>query len=682
MQKSWYFIKWNRRRLIKASQFALVIVLAFTGTPAFGSTPEWLKQVAQAPLPSYPDDTDAVVLLDERLTTVSPGGEVRTTYRKAFKILRPEGRAKGSVYVYFDGETQLASLKAWSITSRNEEYEVKESDAVETSTFSESLYADTRYKLLQIPASQPGNVIGYQYEQRQRPSVLQAVWSFQDEIPVQRARFILELPPTWTYTAYWRNHTAMSPQQTGENRWTWELTNIEPIRLEPQMPTWRSVAGQFGVSFVAKASKSQDQSDHPTWAQIGRWYAELTTGRREITPSIRDKARGIVASTTDPLEKIRRLASYVQHGIRYVAIEIGRGGYQPHTAQEVLASGYGDCKDKATLLNAMLREVGFDSFYLLINDDREFLAPEFPSPLSFNHAILAIRLPREVLAQRMSAILPHEKLGPLLLFDPTDSSTPLGYLPPNLQSNYGLLVTDGGGELVKLPLSPPSTNRLLRVATLSLDKFGNLKGSVQEVRTGPAATAMRELLVNLPNKQRQKVFENLLAGLLDGAVLTSAGLSDLKESNGSLNLTYGLTAHAYAQRAGELFLFHSCVLGHKSTHLLEGKPRKQPIVFSYATSEGDIFDISFPEEYVIDEMPQTVKYEYPFAAYKSETRAAEHALHYSRTYELRDVRVPVDQLQDLKKLFREIADDERAYAILKSAPQVSSLVPRLSLANW
>ena len=82
-------------------------------------------------------------------------------------------------------------------------------------------------------------------------------------------------------------------------------------------------------------------------------------------------------------------------------------------------------------------------------------------------------------------------------------------------------------------------------------------------------------------------------------------------------------------------------------------------------SEGDVVDISFPAEYAIDQTPQKVKYDYPFAAYKSETRVAEHGLHDTRTYELKDVRVPVERLEDLNKLFREIADDERAYTILK-----------------
>jgi transglutaminase-like putative cysteine protease len=664
MQKTWCSTKWIRRRLTNAPQFGLIVSLVFAGSLALAGTPDWLKQAAQAPLPTYPEDTDAVVLLDETLTTVSPAGEVHVTYRKAYKILRPEGRSKGILSVYFDNETQLTFLKAWSITPEHGDYEVKENAAVETAAFSEGLYADTRYKVLQIPGAQPGSVIGYEYQQKQRPFVMQTVWLFQDEIPVRRARFALELPSAWGYTAYWRNRAAVSPQQTGENRWTWELNDIEPIRSEPEMPTWRSVAEQVGVSFAPKASGPSSENKS-SWAQIGRWYAQLTAGRREITPAIRDKTRELVAGVTDPMEKVRKLAPYVQHGIRYIAIEIGIGGYQPHAAQDVLAGGYGDCKDKVTLLSTMLREAGIESYYVLINADRDFVAPDFPSPLGFNHAILAIRLPRASDVPVTCPTLQHEKLGTLLFFDPTDSSTPLGYLPPSLQSNYGLLVTDAEGELLKLPLSPPGENRLLRVAELSLDGLGNLKGSVEEVRKGPSATALRERLLDLPNKQRQKVIQNMLADLVDGAVLTSAGVSGLNEFDGSLSLSYHFTVHSYAEKAGKLFLLHSCVLGGKTRDLLEGKPRKLPVAFSHPTSESDVIDISLPTEYVMDEMPQAVKYDYPFAAYKSETKVAEHGLHYSRTYEVKDVEVPVQQLEDLKKFFREIADDERAYTILK-----------------
>jgi hypothetical protein len=149
------------------------------------------------------------------------------------------------------------------------------------------------------------------------------------------------------------------------------------------------------------------------------------------------------------------------------------------------------------------------------------------------------------------------------------------------------------------------------------------------------------------------------------AVLTGARISPLHEFAATLALSYDLTVPAYAQHTGNLFLFRPCVLGHMGSSILEGKPRKQPLVFPYAASESDMLEISLPAEYPLDEAPKDVSYSYPFAEYKSETKASGHELHYSRTYERKDVRIPLEKLEDLKKLYSDITDDERGYAILR-----------------
>src|SRR5690349_12678225 len=89
------------------------------------------------------------------------------------------------------------------------------------------------------------------------------------------------------------------------------------------------------------------------------------------------------------------LASFVQREIRYVAVEVGIGGYEPHHAQATFKNRYGDCKDKVTLLSTMLSDIGVESYYVLINTSRGVVMPEFPSPRFFNHAIVAIRIPGE-----------------------------------------------------------------------------------------------------------------------------------------------------------------------------------------------------------------------------------------------------------------------------------------------
>src|SRR5207237_7008861 len=108
-------------------------------TLAFAGSPEWLRQAAAASLPAYPDDVRGVQIYSEQITRVMDSGEIRTTYRHAFKILRTSGRDLGEVTVYFDKETKLSSLMAWTIPAKGSEYELKEKDAVETMMFNDSL---------------------------------------------------------------------------------------------------------------------------------------------------------------------------------------------------------------------------------------------------------------------------------------------------------------------------------------------------------------------------------------------------------------------------------------------------------------------------------------------------------------------------------------------------------------
>src|SRR5262249_49891361 len=97
----------RRDRNRHALAVLLSLAAALSAPSAHAGVPDWLRQAAAEPLPKYPDDTKAVVLLDEQVTTVSPSGEITSTYRRAYKILRPEGRVYGRVAVPFDTETRL-----------------------------------------------------------------------------------------------------------------------------------------------------------------------------------------------------------------------------------------------------------------------------------------------------------------------------------------------------------------------------------------------------------------------------------------------------------------------------------------------------------------------------------------------------------------------------------------------
>ncbi|MBV8903988.1 MAG: DUF3857 and transglutaminase domain-containing protein, partial [Acidobacteriia bacterium] len=441
--------------------------------------------------------------------------------------------------------------------------------------FSDNLYEDARQKLLKIPGAEVGAVVGYEYEQRRRPSILQDEWLFQQELPVARARFELHLPPGWEFSEFWANRAAESPQFDGANHVIWELRDVAAVKIEPAMPVWEAVAGRLFLRYLSPNGRGSFKS----WGDVGQWYAQLTAGRRQSTAELRQKVGELTAGMPAMPAKIQALAKFVQQEVRYVAVEIGIGGYQPHPAQEVLKNRYGDCKDKATLLSAMLHEIGVESYYVLINSHRGVIRSEFPSPLPFDHAILAIRGAAGMSWDGKYSSVTHPRLGPLLFFDPTDPYVPLGHLPADLEANSGLLVEDSASELVDLPASPLSVNTVERSATLELAANGDLQGKALEIRSGDPAAQFRGVWLNTSEADRKRSVQDSFGRLTTGIELNDFSVNDLDKLDANLELRYSLRLPRYAAFAGGLLLLRPRALGEWGSDIMELGDRKQPVAF-------------------------------------------------------------------------------------------------------
>jgi hypothetical protein len=655
----------NKRILL----FAACVLTA--ATPAFaGDAPQWMHAVANAPLPDHDEKTDAVLLYSERVENVQSIDKIKSRVRVVYKILRPSGREYGVVGVSFNSHTKISGLHGWCIPTQGKDYEVKDKDALEVSlpkVEGSELISDVKDKLLRIPAADPGAVVGYEYEEEEQPMVLQSVWSFQHKIPSREVHYSLQLPPGWEYKASWINHSETKPTQSGSNQWDWVVSDVKAIRKEAEMPPIVGVAGQMIVSFFPPGGASLN--GFKTWQEMGKWYFNLTNGRRDASPQITQQVTSLTASAHTSLEKMKALAQFVQHDVRYVAIELGVGGWQPHSAADVYAHHYGDCKDKATLLSAMLSQIGVESFYVLINVERGAVTRETPANIGFDHAILAIKLPPGVADPSLVATIQHPRLGSILYFDPTNELTPFGQIGGYLQANYGLLVTPEGGELVELPEQPPAMNSIQRVATLTLDPTGTLKGEVTEKRLGDRAWGERWRLRTVTKSTDQiKPIEDLLAGSLSLFQITQASVMNLNQTDQPFGFRYNFVAQNYAKNAGGLLLVRPRVLGVKSSGILETKePRRFPIEFEGPSSDTDIFDITIPPGYVVDDLPPAIDADYGFASYHAKTEVKGNLIHYSRTFEVKELSVPVAKADELKKFYRIIASDERNTVVLKAA---------------
>jgi hypothetical protein len=197
-----------------------------------------------------------------------------------------------------------------------------------------------------------------------------------------------------------------------------------------------------------------------------------------------------------------------------------------------------------------------------------------------------------------------------------------------------------------------------------------LKGEVKEMRLGERASSERwRLRTVAKDTDRIKPIEDLLANSLSSFHITRATLINLQQTDQPFGFNYSFESPNYAKNAGNLLLVRPRVIGVKGLGFLETKePRKFPIEFEGPARDTDAFEITIPAGYVVDDLPPAVDVDLGFASYHAKTVVNGNVVDYTRTFEVRQLSVPVSQAEDLRKFYRIIAGDERSTVVLKPAP--------------
>jgi len=625
------------------------------------SVPDWVRAAAAQAHGPYSPETSAVVLLDETTLSVSTDGKAVESHRRVVKILRPNGRDEALVVVPYDKDSKILSLHVWSVGPDGHEYQMKDNEIVDNGYPGEgNLFADDRRKIAEAPGRDPGGIVAYESEQRLPPYMHEDTWFVQDEIPHFNQTFTLELPPNYSYVSAWAHHDQLKAVDLEHQHYRWDLPSTPAIDLErvPMSPRMGGLTGRMVVHFGPSGDGSLG-----TWQGVGEIYDTISHDRLAATPEIAAKAAELTAGKTDFYDKTEAIAEFVQKQIRYFVIEKGIGGIQPHPAGDIFKNRYGDCKDKATLLSAMLSTVGVHSVIVLVDTNRGFVDPEAPSALG-NHAIGAIEIPKGYESPKLRSVVTAKSGRRYLIVDPTWEKTPYGQLESGLQGGYGVLVEGKESEVVALPVLSPELNTIRRSATFQLQPDGSLKGKVVENRFGDLAADRRYLYAYGDAKQQQTEINRILSRDFGSFQIADFKVENVDSLNKDLTTSFDLTADRFGRNMGPLLMVRPRVLGSEGP-TVDHKVRLVPIDLRETLTAKDDFTIELPEGYTVDEIPDPVKLDLGFASYESSSKIDGNSLHYTRTYTVRQVTVPADRYADVQKLAATIDADEQNHAVLK-----------------
>ena len=480
-------------KLAPAVAFA-AIAAGLGSRPAAAAFPDWAQAVAN-PAPSLPEGVpewpERTLLEEVTIAVSSDGGTWKIRERRVVQVLSNRVDETQFGAFSFDDTMKVKKAKGWHIPP-DSHAERSVGGAIDLS-LSDEFLTDAHARVVALEGVKRGSLLAYEFDAESHPYTLTTSQSFFEDVPVALARWSIDLPDGWGLKHAWLPGSGPEPAHSGTT-WTFERRDLMPVRSERLGQEPSELGPRLVVALQPPPGATPPVPAFADWAAVGRWYQDLSKGRDAPSPQIDAAIKEATAKAgPQPLDRIRAVALVVRDRVRYLAREVGIGGYQPHYASQVFTELYGDCKDKGTLLRAALGSAGFTTYPIIIHaTNPNTVAPEVPAPGSFDHFVIGVRWPKDQGAppEGLSALVDVAGAGPVLVLDPTDERAWPGTLPDNLAGKTGLLVVDGQGVLVTLPQGAPGWNRVSRVSTIAVagDRSATVK-RVTKLYGGPAESA-------------------------------------------------------------------------------------------------------------------------------------------------------------------------------------------------
>lgn len=456
-----------------------------------------------------PDCRAATVLSKKVAVEILAGGVVRERTELEVRLEDPGDLEAWSSYpVYLDEHRRLTSFEAWVVdgAGRRRKVERKQQDRVEYS--GDGIVESSQYfHVAELPGLSVGTVLDLAHSVEVEPYFPSGQMTVLSPEPISE----LELTVRGDGLRWRLDGPAVGlevEERDGGVRVTGrDLAAVETVEL---------AAGGAASQPILRYSWGEDAS----WEAVGRWYRHLLSGLPRDPPEIRELAAELTGGLQEPRQRLEALLAYLRQKVRYVAVEVGIGGYRPSPPAEVLSRKWGDCKDKSLLLVDLLRQVGIAAYPALILSARDRrIETAFPSPSQFNHLIVAV--PRDAVATGDG----DPVADGYLFLDPTQTLGSARWLHPGVQDQDALIVTEDGGFLARTPLQPRHENRFLAV-DLKVSPEGNAAGRAGLLLEGSVAVPFLQEMKNAPPEQMAENALSIFNGLLPGARLSEVSWGD------------------------------------------------------------------------------------------------------------------------------------------------------------
>lgn len=564
------------------------------------------------------EESEVILALHQTVVKVAPNGQASEYHRLEWEITGSSASQAlpGFSFSYAPLRQKVELLKA-EIHREEETILLNDRGQRRISDPAYRTYYDLVAYQIAFPNLKKGDRIRLEYriDEKQAQNLFGDAFGeivrFGDEWPTRLRSYTILFPKSRVLNHHAANMEPAFQREEKEDLvvYRWQLSQISSSEREARMPSAESLQPHLILSTFS------------SWDEMGRWYAKLIESQLSLDPPTERILEQLIQDSPNRRETLRRIHEYVVTQTRYVALEFGIHGYKPYPVSQVCNRQFGDCKDKASLLMALLRKAGIDASIALVRTyDRGRIHAFPPSLAHFNHAITYV---------------PEFDL----YLDGTAEFSGLNELPEMDQGAMTLVVHgDGSSRMATIPFLQGNAQSLTMNLDLQTDGKARISGEL--AFKGSEAPRLRKAL-SLEARLDQ-VLQSLLADQVPGL-----NLGEVSRSGAGLNEAIALkfegasTRLLQAQEDGlRLPLRH--LSGMLTPHWAANASRRFPIEAGVPRTREVAWRVNWPAEMAMGELPEPLVCEDPYFSLSIACLAeSHHSLRINYRLEFKTPQIPL-----------------------------------------
>lgn len=572
-RKFWFSAHSRIAALVCLSLALLVVCVGELSRSRADSVPEWLAAAGRADLGSFGAGSAAVVLGDWTDFTVDASGRFVMTERRALRILNRKSAEK---YLEAAGEEnsdkKVTSIQTWAVSPSGRVTQSGKKDLTSFAGFTAfDEFTDVRVKMINTPGAEDGSLVGQEVVTQGKIPIEGEKFSMEEAIPTRVSELHVSVPSG--SMRWFLNHPdRVQVLSESPSAAAFRAENRPAIPEESDAPPFSSLAAVVFINYDPKGPSAVK-----SWEEAGHTYHSLFDNGEKPETDIASQVQKLSTGEPDSISQIAALYTYVSRQIRYVAIEIGIGGFQPHLPADVYKNKYGDCKDKATLLIAMLDKIGVRGYPALVGTRGDVEAdPAAPTLATFDHMIVALPVPA-AMRPAVEKFPAYDSRNQILWMDPTSDTDPIGQLPDMDQGVFALIAYPDRGDLQRIPEAPPEHNGSEFTVNVRLQPDGSGAADVQARYLGANNASRHSFYRGKSQDQILQAFEDRVSRYVSSAAFRQASITGADDNSQQITEKFSFTGTFATASSGDSWFFQPLMLSGIAVPEVGPRPRQLPL---------------------------------------------------------------------------------------------------------